>query len=623
MKMKMKKYNILFLSAILFSFVGCMDVIDKPDSNSAGSYIWDDVDMATLYLDKLYLDNLPGQSWGGNMTNTDEAYGLSPTEYLYGLASISMADGYSSDWWSKLRRINIMIKEMNESSTLPESDKNRLLGQARFLRAIKYWQLVRLFGGVPILDEPLDPLIDNIDVPRSTTAQCVDFIVSDLEFAAKTLPSVWETANDNFGRLTSGAAMAYKGRVLLHFASPMFCERDSFTADNNQFIPAYKIPDSSIKARWQAAYQANRIAYDSLIAQGYALQSDFGNIFTTPAISNTEAVMVKLYTGSNYSHSWELSIRPYSEGGSGDYINPTWELVKAFPMNNGKSISDASSGYDEKFYWIDRDPRFYKTIAYNGGSWNMGAKISRKQWVYYKTAEEGSRIPASGFYCRKAQDPSLTKDNLSHGTIAWIEIRFAEVMLNLAESANELYKIDGSHAGEAAGLIRALRARAGIVSGDGNYGVENSAPSGFNNYGEYMLDLIMKERQVELAFENHRYWDLRRRMMYTRDLSPKTLKLNGIKRTGIKIYTKDLSAAGLTAFESIKDTINLTKANYYNYFRATVIREFDFDRAQGINGIKYLPDYYFMPINPDMFSNSVNLLQTIGWGYGTFDPLAE
>jgi hypothetical protein len=616
----LKIYSLLLLLAVLS---GCMDVIDKPDPNSAGSYIWDSEEMATLYLDKLYLDNLPGARWGSNMTTTDEAYGLSPTLFLYGRATVSSAESYSQAWWAGLRRINIMIKEVNEVSTLPEATKNRLIAQARFLRAVKYWELVRLYGGIPILRKPLDPLLDDLDVPRSTTAACVAFIVEDLDFAIANLPMYWDTPVENFGRLTKAAAMAYKGRVLLHVASPMFCERDAYTADNGQTIEAFKLPEATIKARWEAAYAANKVAWDSLTANGYGLLDDFGRLFTTPAVENKEAVMVRLYTGINYTHGWEAALRPYSEGGSGDYINPMMELVNAFSTREGLRITDAGSGYEATYYWLNRDPRFYHTLAYNGGLWNMGAKTNRKQWVYFNTSEEGGRISQTGFYCRKAADSTLARENLSRGKIAWQEIRMAEVLLNLAESANELYKADGSHPGEAATLVRQLRQRAGILPGDGSYGVANQAPDGFNDYGEYMLDVIMNERQVELAFEDHRYWDMRRRMMYTRDLSPRTPKLNGQRRTGLRIFTKDMTAAGIAAFEAIKDTLTLTKDNYLTYFRAGVPRTFDYDRNQGIDGVNYLPGYYFMPISPDMFSNSTKLVQTLGWGYGTFDALAE
>ncbi|MFA5418952.1 MAG: hypothetical protein WC341_10890, partial [Bacteroidales bacterium] len=128
----------LFLLGIPAIFTGCMDVIEKPDSSSAGEYIWDDYTMSTMYLDNLYLNNIPEASWGENMRSTDEAIGLSGTSFLYGSAIIGTENSYSVEFWNQIRKINLMIQEVQEKSTLDESQKSLLLGQARFLRAIRY-----------------------------------------------------------------------------------------------------------------------------------------------------------------------------------------------------------------------------------------------------------------------------------------------------------------------------------------------------------------------------------------------------------------------------------------------------------------------------------------------------
>jgi len=351
-------------------------------------------------------------------------------------------------------------------------------------------------------------------------------------------------------------------------------------------------------------------------------------------MSNTEAVMVRLYTGVNYMHNWESSIRPYSMGGYGYNINPTIELSEAFLMADGKRTFDITSGFDSSFYWLERDPRFYGTLVYNGATWDIDGTSSRKQWIYDGTPEEDGSLPYTGFYCRKAQDPVLTRENLGRGHIAWIEIRLAEVMLNLAEAAKEVGKPN-----EAIGLIRDIRQRAGILVGDGSYGVSSSLS------GVELLDVIMNERFIELAFENQRYWDLRRRMMYTRDLSQTTKMQNNTRRTGWEIWTMVypdphnpnnsfdmLDSLLMTDARGTarRDTIVITKSNYYYYFDP-VLKTFDLNRMGNPNpanprsslGIKYLPDYYFMPIGTTLFSNSTLLLQTIGWEFGTYDPLQE
>jgi starch-binding outer membrane protein, SusD/RagB family len=629
----MKKYWIILLCLPLF-LSSCMEILEKPDYSSAGSYIWDDYGMAQMYLDNLYLDDLPGSAWGENITTTDEALGTGASNLLWGLSGINSAITYSEEFWARMRRINIMIQEMDESSQLPANQKNLLLGQARFLRAIQYWQLVRLYGGVPIMRKPLQPSVDDIDVPRSTTGECVRFIAEDLDFAIKNLPGDWtvgDPTRSDFGRLTKYAAMAYKGRVLLTYASPMFCERDAYVSRNNgATVSEFKISQDSINSRWQAAYDANKMALDSLTANGYALMTNLDELFTTEVISNTEDVMVRLYTGVNYTHNWEFRIRPFSLGGQGYNINPTIELERAFLMADGKRTSDTTSGYEYRFFWMNREPRFYKTLVYNGANWDMGGSAGRKQWIYDGTSEEAGSLPYSGMYCRKGQDASLTRDNLARGRTDWMEIRFAEVMLNFAECANEL-----DFRSQAVDQVRAIRKRAGIVDSTEVYGVASTLTK------VEMLDAIMNERFIEFAFENQRYWDLRRRMMYTRDLSPTTKKLNNSRRTGWEIWTavlptkppKDmLDSLELADAQGklYKNKIVFTKDNYYRFFDPD-LKTFDLNRVGNPNpanprsslGINYLPEYYFQPIGTDRFSNSKNLLQTIGWGYGTYDPLAD
>jgi starch-binding outer membrane protein, SusD/RagB family len=622
----MKKYWFIPVM-LLFPMLGCTDVLQKENPDAVGDYIWDNYDYATLYLDNLYYVNLPAASWGGNINSSDEALSSGASNYLWGTATISEAETYSKDFWAQIRRINIMITELNEGSTLEADSKDLLMGQVRFLRAIKYYELVRFYGGVPIVEKPLDYELDDLDLPRSTTAECINFIVSDLDYAIDHLPANWQTltnTNDDYGRLTKLAAMAYKGRVLMTFASPMFSERDSYTAQNGNTINESSISTESSNARWVAAYNTNKQAYDSLLAYGYGLLDDYNSIFTTEAAVNKEAVMVRLYTGNNYTHSWENSIRPYSMGGNGRNINPSWPLVKAYPMANGKRTFETGSGFTNKYFWKDRDPRFYATIVYNGCIWDMAGTSGRRQWSYEGTVEEGGLIPQTSMYCKKAQDVSLSRGSLSLGKIDWIEIRMAEVMLNVAECANEMNRIDGSHAEEAAGLLRQIRMRAGITSNGGVYGIASGL-----DYTE-TLDLTMNERFVELAFENQRYWDLRRRMMFTRDLSANTLMLNSTVRKRVIIFLADEDSAAVAAFEAKKATLDLTDANYYQYFSAP-----EFYSNLNMNnppsyGINYRPDYYFMPIPPDRMKNTTKMLQTIGWSAGDdsnplekFDPISE
>jgi starch-binding outer membrane protein, SusD/RagB family len=618
----MKNYRIL-LFLVLLSFTSCMDVIDKPNISTIGDDMWNNYEIAQMYLDELYANSLPASSWGVNMNNTDEAYGSSATDLLYGSASIGTESSYSTTFWHRIRYINIMLEEMPRLSTLSQDEQSILLAQARFLRAVEYWQIVRMYGGIAIQTKAIDINTDEDNLPRATTKECVDFIISDLDYAASKLPDSWITGdptNANLGRLTRLAALAYKGRVLLHFASPMFTERDAYVSNDGTSIAADSIAHESKVARWDSAYKANKYAYDELVAKGYGLMPSFSDASTVEALTNTEAVMVRLYTGRSYTHNWDARIRPTSQNGTGHNINPAWELATAFPTKEGKGIYETGSGYLDKYYWINRDPRFYKTLVYNGMVWDISTTTNRKQWCYVGTNSETS-IPFSGFYCCKGQDKTLTADNLSLGKTDWKEIRLAEVMLNLAESA-----LETGHMDETVTLVRAIRKRAGILEG-----TDASKAYGVADNLTYikMLDLLMKERLIEFAFENQRYWDLRRRMMYTRDLSPTTLKLNGTRRRGVdnSVSSTKKMPDNVTLVKTWlltnKDTLTLTTTNYYNYFLSFFLKKLDNNPNVTSLGINYKPDYYFLPIPDNMFLNSSATLQTLGWSSGTFDPIKE
>lgn len=175
-------------------------------------------------------------------------------------------------------------------------------------------------------------------------------------------------------------------------------------------------------------------------------------------------------------------------------------MVESYPMINGKGIHDPESGYDPVIYWENRDPRFKTTIAYNGCLWELSGKTGRKQWTYVGAEVQPS---ASGFYCRKAINTSYTPYFAERSSTDWIELRYAEVLLNYAECAAESGKTE-----EAYGVLKEIRKRAGILPGnDGMYGLATGMNSG------ELVKAVLFERKIEFAYEGKRYWDLRRRRL--------------------------------------------------------------------------------------------------------------
>jgi len=612
----MKNVKLIILVLSLYSLTGCMDVLDKHNLNSVSDQIWDNEGTATLYLNNLYEDNMPGMSLGESSYYTDETYSASESvvKLMYGLVDntdfsttyINRAtDIFHKDNYKLIRQINICIDGV-KASTLSDSIKGLILGQAYFLRAYRYWEIIKLYGGIPMVLHTQDPFTENMNLPRNKTSQCIDYLCEDLDFAIEHLPVQWD--NNNLGRITSGAAAAYKGRILLNWASPLFNRQNK-------------------TERWTRAYDANKTAIEILTKSNRGLHPDYNTIFTTPTLGNVEAILFKQYNisaGTAFTTGWEATIRPRSGGGSGS-CNPTWNLVKAFPMANGKRITDAGSGYDSTYFWQNRDPRFYATIAYNGCTWKMAGKSTDIQWAYDRNIQENNSKPGTGFYCRKASDPNLNKDATGLGSATWHELRYAEVLLNFAECANEVGK-----PAEAIEQLKKIRARAGIQEGDGSFGLP------VNGSKAELLEAIIYERQIELCLENKRYWDLRRRLMFRNDLGPNTPKLNGSYRYGLLTSINSKYVRPVTSDKEsplygwkMVDTaaynghININDKLVYNAYFRTSLRVMEATLDEVPLSLNYPEFFDFFAVPSAILQSSDSVKQTVNWFDGSFNPLDE
>ncbi|WP_340114648.1 RagB/SusD family nutrient uptake outer membrane protein [Maribellus mangrovi] len=614
MNINIKQTRTLPLALIILMAVlmlpSCKDVLDKSDLNALTDKIWDDEDQATLYINNLYNDNMPKSYFGTNSQLSDETYSsdLQYADLLYGFktpSDINAVTVLHKDKYELIRRINIALEGLDESA-LSDEQIAPLRGQALFFRAWRYWEMVQLYGGVPMVMTVQDPYSEDLNVPRSKTSESIDMIVADLDEAIDLLPVDYILDADK-GRITSGAAAAFKGRILLNWASPLFNR-------NND------------EARWQRAYDANQQAIDLLAQMNMPrdLHPDFATIFTTDVTTNPEAIIYKRFSlgaGTSYTIGWENSVRPPSGGGNGGY-SPTWQLVQAFPMANGKLTNEEGSGYDPTYFWQNRDPRLYATVAYNGDQWEMSGRDEVNVWTF-RNSKELNRVPSSGFYNKKASDATVAREDINQTSTAWIELRYAEVLLNFAECANEL-----GETGEALEQIRAIRARAGIEDGGGTYGIENSVSK------EKLRQIIMVERQVEFAFENKRYWDLRRRLMFREDLGEYVTKLNGTQRGGFTYRAKGIWGREITDQSSpyygqlnidqalAEGDLDLNDTESSDEYFTKSDKNLDIYLGQSAE-IDYLELYDFFAVPSSMIEKSPAVEQTAGWINGTFDPLAE
>ena len=600
---KSGKLLTILLLALMAAMPACKkddEFFDLEDPQGIDSDIWNDEGAVGLFLNRTYALVIPQWPTIGGIHNTSDETNNVNTAFLYGtlnensVTDIGTSNGITANRYFDIRRCNIAIEGLNNSNSIAEASKNVLKGQFFFMRAFTYFKLVSLYGGVPLILQS-QSLSDELNVPRAKTSECIAAIANDLDSAAAYLPGVW--SGSDIGRITRGAALAVKGKVLMYWASP-------------QFNP------TNITSRWEAAYQANKAAYDQCVTDGYILLANYANIFTTE--DHREVLLVRKYnTSRDLGTNLENVTRPFSESTAGGGSNqPTWNLVQSYPMSNGLPTSHASSGYNSTMFWQNRDPRFAATIAYNGVAWPLSGKATRKQWTYTGVLDETAGTINTGFYCRRLCNPTLTPaqavyvSNTGGGSgMDWIEMRFAEVILNLAECANETGRLV-----EAKDMVRSIRTRAGIAAGSFDYGMDAATDQ------TAMRSLILNERQVEFAMEGKRYWDLRRtrnlnlisaRQSYK--LAPKPPYYAGTGSVSGRIYLDLANAAGTKP----RDTADLNNPLTYSaMFAAPAIAS-----LEGSNVINIPSNYYFYPL-PNFFSqNTFVIQQTAGWINGTFDPL--
>ena len=580
----MKRTLIISAAALSLGllFNACSKVLDKDNLTAVNpAEVWSNAAIARAYVNNIYAEMMPGNTYGsGNETDEGVPYQRQTDTWLSGTATFDSRkkDDYIKPY-ENIRSINILLSNI-DNATFDAASKNTIKGEGLFWRALAYYRLVKDFGGVPLILAPQETTagLESLALPRSKTSECIEQIVKDLDDAIALLPDTW--SGGDYGRIDKGAAMAFKGRVLLFFASPLF------NASNDQ-------------VKWQRAFNANLEAKTFLDAHGKGLYPNYGKIWDDEM--NKEVIMVRRY---NYPQS------TYFQGGliplnwSKDdvgYDRPSLELVNAFPMKSGADWNPATMAYDTLFR--NRDDRFYATIYYNGSPFQYLAGMvagNTYLWTYFNTVTnyygntgiEGAHNQVttdplwsnSGFYRIKAIDKTIIQGTVYNAAVDWPEIRYAEVLMNYGEAANEIGKT-----AEALNVLYQVRARAGILPGTGNYGITASSQAEIRS-------AYQRERFVEFAFEGKRWDDLRRcrQFGYLRSLP---------QRHGLAIVLKPGQA-------DVKplDNINIV----WNRFSYKVVPT---DRQD----IAVKDEYYIYGIPKEVLDRNPKLEQNNNWG-GAFNP---
>lgn len=533
----MKKKSLLYVGALAMSFFfsGCSDSF--LDMKTYEKY--DDFDSETRlswYVAGVYDRFFHGYSdprkvvitsWVNRNNLTEEAWGIDNNGKMAGETSTASGvsdlneyfmKGYfgnkldtkdNNNAYLRIRLCNVLLGELDGMKNVSDESKRYAKGQMLFLRAMQLFELVRCYGPVPIVTTVINAEVIENGYPRSSVTQCVDQIVKDLDEASRLLPAVWPNASVNYGRLTSVGALAYKSRVLLTYASPLF-NKDW---DNPQNI------------RWQIALKATQLAREAAENAGYGLgqcvnAKGWAEMLGTNDNTNSgnkEALIVKLNSKDNTGYSehngWEKDIRLTSQGGNGGVSVPV-ELIDAFPMADGTPATEAVKIKNESMDFIlNRDPRFYRTFAFSGVKWGSKENPEDIVWAYqwfnlpptddqYSLSGSDENKVNSPCFVRKMSNAAFGEDELQFSNTTIYEYRFAELVLNLAEC----YAATGNVT-EAVRCIGEIRGRVGIPATN-NYGLGSVA----DRY--QAIAACLKERQIELAYEGKRSWDLWRWLLY-------------------------------------------------------------------------------------------------------------
>lgn len=670
---KILRYTLFAMTLAVMTSCSDQFLQDKKDYNGFNEEIYDDLALATGKVDFVYGLCLPttasGVGHSNPCTGRADAFSQSTEEYAGSTTFTQLAEILSSNVpdyfynkntdgpWSRIRECNIFLDNIDKGA-LGEADRNKLKGQIYFWRAWIYTRLVMMYGGVPIVTTAQNAILgdgsskDELEVQRSSTADCIDFICEDLDKAIVMLPGKWD--NNNWGRITSGAAAALKGRLLLAYASPLFNRNDD-------------------QVRWQTAYDANKVAYDLLTQNGFGLTDGKGNraenwekMFCQ--IQSSEAVMVTLFNTltNDYkkNNSWEQMARPKELLGGGG-MAATAEMVDLFPMADGKKPGESIFEYDELKFYKNRDPRFYRTFAFNGVAWPYKMDNNYTLWNYQWYKDEASFESGkpgnsaqysgdvnSGIFVRKRTNPEAQWDNANKFNLSatpYMEIRFAEVVLNLAESACGVGKKE-----DAVELLKDIRERVGYTGDCGLAIAELKADR------DKLFSAILYERQIELAYEGKRFDDMRRWMLWNDDFGTCTRlgvePLNGKRRHGMflavkpSVYTEtragqdydifnpeskayDISKvtrASISLDPSSSDEEFMLQMEKLDKFYDTNLVRHENDQIDGTSTprfeITFLNKYYFIGLKESVMKQSPYLYQNINWedyygSEGTFDPL--
>lgn len=549
-------FNLFLLIVSVWCFSSCSD-------SFLGETTTTDLDRETVFADSVYTAGFLTQIYadigfdtdpnryktvylgfvtehGGIQTACDEAEfkksSKITTDVLFATGTVNPVTVLDDTWkkcYENIRRVNIFLK-YSDGSAMATGAKTTYKAEARFLRAWYYAILLRHHGGVPLIGDNVYEATDEMKTSRDTYADCVDYIIGECALAEKDLPKN-RTGRQN-GRISAGACKALVSRVRLYAASKLYNGSDFAPADFPKELLGYPEYDEE---RWKLAADA---ALDVIAMNQYKLynrhkdekniiepgwgfyaifeskdfykQTDGENGITYPSGSYCGTILEKKVGGGN---GREGLFSPPTCGGNGNGGYVYHDLVEAFPMKDGKPVNESDKyTYDPLNPNIGRDPRLANSVIYDGCKLNSKGDNGHVVTIYKGKDGTSDAIYAgtpTGYYVRKTLHRGVAANHWAMGPQSRPLMRYAEILLNYAEATNKYYGPDhedmlGEKVMSPYEALKLIRERAGIEAGDdGMYGLQKDMTP------EEMETAIRLERRIELAFEGHRFFDVRRWMI--------------------------------------------------------------------------------------------------------------
>ena len=517
--MKNIKYSLLALPLLL---LGCESFLDKePLDIISDAVVWEDKNLIDSYLADLYYrsDFIERRGNGdcvslcmiASMGGEGRSYGAHHNPYKSSTELITGAGANSElDWWpyQAIRDCNFFIENMKENPNFDDDYITQRVSEVRFLRSWLYFQMVKRYGGVPIITyaQSMDATDEELYVHRDSEKDVYDFIINEMDTLRQALPTIYGASDK--GRPTKWAAFALQSRAAIYAAS--IAKYGTVQLDGLLGFPA-----SDVTHYAQICYDA----CDSIMNNGlhflYEKHDDpvvnYQNLFLDETTDNKEVIMSEVYDYSkNRAHAFTLRTMPHDFSGTWGSMYYLYDFIERFEYADGSpgntisraQLTAAGAEWTPEELYGNRDPRFRATVFYPESPW-QGSKAyfhssTIRGGVTYTSgfAEDGWPYKASnrnttktGFMVRKRCNESmiLPTDVYTDQT-DYIVFRLGEIYLNKAEAAYYLNVPD-----EALNLINTLRARADMPPKT-----------------EFTEAMLQNERLVELSWENHSYWDIRR-----------------------------------------------------------------------------------------------------------------